>query len=148
VVLSLELAQRVAAEHTDAFVALLTLHTPRLVYFSAATPGQASADPDANLQRLDFWVRKFEERGYSLDIISTAKARNSMLAPADAKSFVRCWWLPKNLLVFAPAAAEPQQQTNQDNQESLQAEAEAWAASFPNADSEVSAWCIVYGEYV
>lgn len=60
---SLEVAEHIAAEHADQFVANLVSHSSGLVLFSAAPPGQGG-EHHINEQPYDYWRRKFAGHGF------------------------------------------------------------------------------------
>jgi SAM-dependent methyltransferase len=59
-----EVAEHISAAHADALVEMLVGFAPRVV-FTAATPGQGGTD-HVNEQPHEYWIEKFEHRGYPL----------------------------------------------------------------------------------
>eukprot|EP00978_Attheya_sp_CCMP212_P020676 scaffold59443_cov67-Attheya_sp.AAC.1 len=99
-----EVAEHLAPEHADRFVALLTKHKPKLVFFGAATEFQDRGQNPTHVNENSFayWVAKFKEVGYALDLVKSATLRHQLLADETLqKRFARAWWWPKNMLVFA-----------------------------------------------
>ena len=96
-----------------AFVEMLTAHSPRLVFFGAATVRQdsqlvngrwVSMNPThVNEQPFAYWVERFAAAGYALDAARAARLRVALFAdPGYQKALQTCraWWYAKNLLVF------------------------------------------------
>jgi hypothetical protein len=102
-----EVAEYLAPEHADTFVALLTQHKPKLVFFGAATEFQARGQnpTHVNENSFSYWIAKFKESGYALDLTRTGVLRLRLLNDKMLqKRFDRAWWWPKNVLVFASLA--------------------------------------------
>lgn len=59
---SLEVAEHIAPDRADQFIATLTAHAD-IVLFSAATPGQGG-EHHVNEQPPEYWRRKFQARGF------------------------------------------------------------------------------------
>lgn len=59
-----EVAEHIAAEYANRLVDMLIGFAPRVV-FTAATPGQGGTD-HVNEQPHEYWMEKFEERGYPI----------------------------------------------------------------------------------
>jgi len=59
---SLEVAEHIDQKYSDIFIDSLCRHSD-LILFSAAQPGQPGIN-HINCQNLDFWIKKFEKRGY------------------------------------------------------------------------------------
>ena len=105
VVTTFEVAEHIRPEEAGHFVELLTLHHPRLVFFGAATPFQdRGKNPShVNENTFEFWIEKFDSRGYHVDWTKTAKAKHALMTlPNRGFSHMTAWWYPKNLLIFAP----------------------------------------------
>ncbi len=97
--LSIEVAEHLRPEAADTFVRTLAGFSDTLV-FTAATPGQGSADiGHINEQPHEYWIRKFEQQGFALDAEETEQIRQEM----EAAEVI--WWVPKNLMVFKKAKA-------------------------------------------
>lgn len=60
---SLEVAEHIAAEHADTFVANLVRHSNGLILFSAAPPGQGG-EFHINEQPYDYWRERFARHGF------------------------------------------------------------------------------------
>lgn len=73
VVVSLEVAEHLPARTADAFVASLAAAAPHIV-FSAATPGQGGRG-HINEQPHEYWIAKFNSRGFALDAATTENVR-------------------------------------------------------------------------
>ena len=103
IVTSFETAEHIDAANAATFVRNLTIHQPALVIFGAATPFQdLGRNPThVNEQSFGYWIERFDEAGYSLDIPTTVTMRDQMFT--NRTSFGRTWWYPKNLLVFFPS---------------------------------------------
>jgi hypothetical protein len=103
-VCTFEVAEHLAPEYADHFVALLTKHKPKLVFFGAATEFQDRGQNPTHVNENSFayWIAKFKEFGYALDLAKSATLRHQLLIDETlAKRFGRAWWWPKNMLVFA-----------------------------------------------
>jgi SAM-dependent methyltransferase len=89
-VISVEVAEHLAADRAATFVANLVAHGD-LVLFSAAIPNQGGAH-HVNEQWPDYWARLFDEAGYDcFDII-----RPEIWADDSVD-----WWYAQNSLVYA-----------------------------------------------
>lgn len=101
--ISLEVAEHVAAEFAEVFVDNLTGAAGRIL-FSAAIPGQGGHH-HINEQAPDYWISKFERRGYKcFDIVRPIIWEDRRI----------CWWYRQNILIFL--------------HEGLQAETESFSA--------------------
>jgi SAM-dependent methyltransferase len=87
---SLEVAEHLSPARADGFVEDLTRLSDR-VLFSAAVPGQGGYG-HVNEQPHDYWIRRFEERGYA---VTTVLQRRF----ADDETVAS--WYRDNLLLFA-----------------------------------------------
>ena len=101
-VASFETAEHLPEASADHFVATLLQHSPGLVLFGAATVYQdLGRNPThVNEQPFGYWIRRFEGRGYDLDVATTVTLKNRMFESIDV--FARAWWYPKNVLAFVP----------------------------------------------
>eukprot|EP00941_MAST-03F_sp_MAST-3F-sp1_P000830 g830.t1 len=104
-VTSFEVAEHLEPSAAEHFVGLLTMHTPKLIFFGAATPFQDRGKNPSHINEntFEYWIEHFATRGYRVDWSKTAKARHKLLALEDPnfrKSMRRTWWYPKNLLIF------------------------------------------------
>lgn len=106
IVTTFEVAEHIQPEKAAYFVELLTLHTPKLIFFGAATPWQDQGNNPShvNEQPFQFWIDHFANRGYHVDWASTASAKIKLLSlqdPLEMQAMIQAWWYPKNLLIFA-----------------------------------------------
>jgi hypothetical protein len=62
---SLEVAEHLEPNHSEAFVACLASHAERFVLFSAAPPGQGG-EFHINERPYEFWRALFEQRGFAM----------------------------------------------------------------------------------
>jgi len=95
-VMSLEVAEHLPAECSDAFVDALTRLGP-LVVFSAAIPHQGGVG-HMNEQWPEYWIRLFAERRF--DVVD-------WLRPRVWDNDLVDWWYAQNVLVFVDQSAEP-----------------------------------------
>lgn len=65
VAICFEVAEHLSAEFADPLVSLLVRFAP-LVIFTAAVPGQGGGADHINEQPHEYWIAKFEQRGYRL----------------------------------------------------------------------------------
>ena len=92
-----EVAEHLTAALGDKLVNYLCgFNSP--VVFSAAQPGQ-SGTGHVNEQSPTYWVRRFEEHGFSLEPLLTDKMRFSFRASNAAL------WFQRNVIVMIPSAA-------------------------------------------
>jgi SAM-dependent methyltransferase len=70
VVTCFEVAEHLSPACADPLVALLTALGP-VVIFTAATPGQGGGADHINEQPHEYWIEKFEQKGYRLDRVLT-----------------------------------------------------------------------------
>lgn len=87
-----EVAEHVSAACADSLVDMLARLAPHVV-FTAATPGQGGVD-HVNEQPHEYWVAKFEQRGYSLLDEITLQWREEW----PQKDVVDCY--SRNVMVF------------------------------------------------
>lgn len=91
---SLEVAEHIDARMADVFVDNLCRHSAVIV-FSAAVPGQGG-EMHVNEQPLEYWRRKFRDRGYhAFDCIRPRIANDRAIEP----------WYRYNCLVYANESA-------------------------------------------
>jgi hypothetical protein len=115
-----EVAEHLAPEHADRFVALLTQYKPKLVFFGAATEFQDRGQNPTHVNENSFayWIAKFKESGYALDLTKSATLRHELLGDKTLqKRFNRAWWWPKNVLVFASLAHTSQAALDAERQQ-------------------------------
>lgn len=92
--LCLEVAEHLPLESSDVLVETL-VGLSDIVIFTAATPGQGSLEiGHINEQPHQFWIEKFQDKGFILDKRLTEKIREEM----HEKKVI--WWIPKNLMIF------------------------------------------------
>jgi SAM-dependent methyltransferase len=92
--ISLEVAEHVAPDCAQTFVANLVSLAP-LVLFSAAVPGQGGVE-HVNEQWPNYWTAIFRQHGYRvLDLLRPLIWNDASIA----------WWYRQNLLLFASEAA-------------------------------------------
>jgi SAM-dependent methyltransferase len=90
---STEVAEHLPAKYADRLVDVLT-QAGRTVLFTAATPGQGGTD-HVNEQPHEYWIEKFQRRGYNLDSALTIRWREAWKAAGVAS------WYWQNLMVFS-----------------------------------------------
>lgn len=101
VVTTFEVGEHIRPEKASHFVELLTVHSPKLVVFGAATVFQDRGLNPTHLNEntFDYWIEKFYKQGYVVDWLKTAHTRFMLLQqPAMGAT----WWYPKNILLFRP----------------------------------------------
>ena len=106
-VCSFETGEHIDARYTKQYVQLLTQSKPGMIIFGAATLYQdCGLNPThVNEQPFSYWINKFQDEQYKLDILLTVQIRNSMFS--NAQVFSNAWWYPKNILVFKPDQSVP-----------------------------------------
>jgi SAM-dependent methyltransferase len=92
VVVSMEVGQQLRENSTDRYVDLLC-HTADIVIFSSGTPGQGDRDP-RNEKPHQYWIEKFEKRGYQFEEALSLKWRKEWEAQTTAP------WFYRNVLIF------------------------------------------------
>jgi SAM-dependent methyltransferase len=92
-----EVAEHVAAEFADPLVNQLIQFAPRVI-FTAATPGQGGGADHVNEQPHEYWITKFEQRGYHLLPDITEEWRNRWQRSEVAGFYA------KNIMVFEKSA--------------------------------------------
>ena len=88
-VISLEVAEHIPAESAENFVDTLVNLGP-VILFSAAIPGQGGED-HFNEQWPEYWVAKFEKRGYTVVDCLRRKIWNNKNVE---------WWYAQNIMFF------------------------------------------------
>lgn len=91
-VVSTEVAEHLPEACADAFVDLLCQISDQVI-FTAATPGQGG-DDHVNEQPHTYWIEKFGQRGYLLDVETTEKWKQEW-SHKDVAS-----WYRANLMIF------------------------------------------------
>eukprot|EP00586_Coscinodiscus_wailesii_P011105 CAMPEP_0172492952 /NCGR_PEP_ID=MMETSP1066-20121228/24249_1 /TAXON_ID=671091 /ORGANISM="Coscinodiscus wailesii, Strain CCMP2513" /LENGTH=321 /DNA_ID=CAMNT_0013262853 /DNA_START=185 /DNA_END=1150 /DNA_ORIENTATION=- len=106
-VTSFEVAEHLRPEKAEHFVLLLTMHHPKLIFFSAATPFQdRGINPShVNENTFQYWIDRFASQDYHVDWVKTAFAKHQLVTHDDKKTVMTSWWYPKNLLIFSPKQA-------------------------------------------
>jgi SAM-dependent methyltransferase len=87
-----EVAEHVAERCADSLVDLLTSFAP-VVFFTAAVPGQGGLD-HINEQPHEYWIEKFQKKGYQLLLDVTDKWRREWSSKDVAKFY------SMNIMVF------------------------------------------------
>lgn len=95
-VLSLEVGEHLPAELADRYLSYIALAEPRVVYFSAAQPGQGG-EGHINCQRRAYWCERFLRFGYWLDPDATDEWLEYV------RSGPHMGWLARNGLVLRPS---------------------------------------------
>jgi hypothetical protein len=70
IVLSLEVGEHIPENEAHRYTHFIMERSPDLIYFSAARPGQGG-NGHINLQNKAYWIEKFFNKGYWLDIDAT-----------------------------------------------------------------------------
>jgi SAM-dependent methyltransferase len=86
-VVSTEVAEHLAESSADRYVDLLTTLAP-IVIVTAAVPGSRGKD-HVNEQPNEYWIAKFEERGFAYDFELTMRMRDEWRADGVAETFFR-----------------------------------------------------------
>ena len=112
--MSIEVAEHIPQEFSDALVDNLVDNTINVIIFTAAPPGQGGTG-HINCQPKEFWIEKFEKKGWILSIKETEAIKNKMIPirsfpPRDINekiSFYQenqkslCWkWVHDNLMIY------------------------------------------------
>jgi 2-polyprenyl-3-methyl-5-hydroxy-6-metoxy-1,4-benzoquinol methylase len=112
-VTSFEVAEHLPEDRANHFVYLLTMHGPDVVVFGAATIDQdGPRNPThVNENSFDYWIEKFENSRYLVDLAATAILRHRLVAAVvtnpEFKKYTKDALLyPKNLLVFVKESSE------------------------------------------
>ena len=98
VVICIEVAEHLPAKSADQLVDSIG-SLGNTVVFSAASPGQGGRD-HVNEQPPEYWIERFEQLGFRLQIRETALVRMRLANEAAS------WWLSRNLMVLK-RVAEP-----------------------------------------
>jgi SAM-dependent methyltransferase len=87
--MSLEVAEHISAEHAETYLNSLVTLAP-VILFSASIPFQEGLN-HVNEQWPDYWVKHFEERGYTvIDCLRSRIWRDSNIE----------WWYAQNTMLF------------------------------------------------
>jgi hypothetical protein len=89
-----EVAEHLGQREGNRLVRVIAASAVKWVFFTAATPGQGGHH-HVNEQPHEYWRRKFERNGMSLDNIKTHMARRILGERMPAMN-----WIPKNVMVF------------------------------------------------
>jgi hypothetical protein len=89
-----EVAEHVGQREGNRLVRVIAASAVKWVFFTAATPGQGGHH-HVNEQPHEYWRRKFERNGMSLDNIKTHMARRILGERMPAMN-----WIPKNAMIF------------------------------------------------
>lgn len=93
-----EVAEHVAEEFANPLVDILTGLSKRIV-FTAAVPGQGGGADHINEQPHEYWIAKFEERGYQHQVELSDEWRKSW----PDRNVAGCYY--KNIMVFVKPEA-------------------------------------------
>ena len=88
-VLCVEVAEHLSPRHDDLLIDSVARHARDLIVFSAAEPGQPGRG-HINCQPIDYWLRKWAERGWSAQLIDSLGMR----------SLATLAWFRRNLVVL------------------------------------------------
>jgi len=101
IVLSFEVAEHLEEQFSSTFIEYLTVHEPKLIFFTAATPLQdfGQNPSHVNENTFEYWIDKFQQNNYIVDWPKTIYTRHMITIQ---KSFHHVWWYGKNMLIFAP----------------------------------------------
>lgn len=92
--LCFEVAEHLPLESSESLVETL-IGLSDIIIFTAATPGQGSLEiGHINEQPHEFWIEKFQKKGFKLDKKLTEEIREEM----QKKEVI--WWISKNLMIF------------------------------------------------
>lgn len=92
--LSIEVAEHLPPEAADTFVNTL-VNLSDTIIFTAAIPGQADRElGHINEQPHEYWIEKFEVRGFVFNKELSAQLRQEM------KERGVIWWIVNNLMIF------------------------------------------------
>jgi SAM-dependent methyltransferase len=89
-----EVAEHLEARYADVLIDTICSNSAGLVFFTAATPGQVGQG-HVNEQPHDYWIGKFEQRGFRLDATSTLSLRHDLSKRINTIS-----WFTDNTLIF------------------------------------------------
>ena len=106
-VTSFEVASSIMPDKVAQFVQLLTVHNPRLVFFTASTPGTDHGNGPAHLnqQPFEYWINIFAEHGYHVDWATTAQFKLALMSLGrgdEGVAMAKSWWYAKHMLIFSP----------------------------------------------
>lgn len=106
VVICIDFAQYVHPSLHGSFACDLVQARPRMVVFASATEGEGELRPPLHAKfvgeaKFSFWIDHFQRCNYSLDTVSTVRARNYAMAALGEEEDL--WYFAKNVLFFYPA---------------------------------------------
>lgn len=93
VILSLEVGEHIPEHLSWRYIRFIAAHTPGMVVFSAAAPGQGG-DGHINCQNKSYWAHRFERYGYEYDPMATHDIRNYM------SQGYHLGWFAQNVMIF------------------------------------------------
>ena len=110
IVVCLDVAQYILSAQLSSFVRLLVGKAPRTVMFSSASPGEGDTRglpmPYPSELTVTEWQHVFLQHGYVVDVMSTIRARNSLVTAFTASGSLALIWYAKNTLVFHQQPSE------------------------------------------
>lgn len=98
-VISTEVAEHLPKKASRTFVQNLTSNASKKIVFTAARPGQWG-DGHINCQPKDFWIRLFEEQGWSYDSNATERFMETVEQTSDIVRTLP--WMIRNFMLFVP----------------------------------------------
>jgi SAM-dependent methyltransferase len=96
-----EVAEHLEPCFAEALVGTICRHATRLVYFTAAVPGQGGLS-HLNEQPHSYWQQKFSRRGFRLLAKETGSLREAL-----AGRIQNIWWFAQNSMVFERSRSRP-----------------------------------------
>lgn len=87
-----EVAEHIEEKYADTLIDNICNASNGLIFFSAATPGHGG-HLHINEQEHEYWINKFQKRGFIPDEEITIKMRVDL-------SIISIWWFPANLIMF------------------------------------------------
>ena len=94
VAMCMEVAEHIDFKFSDILVENIVSTNAKTILFTAAPPGQDGTN-HINLQPPEFWIRKFIDKGYALDLFKSGKFKKDM----NSKLLHTPWYL-NNFMVF------------------------------------------------
>jgi hypothetical protein len=93
--LCIEVAEHIPERNADDLMRFLLRHTKHWLIFSAAVPGQGGVG-HVNCQPRDYWITKFEKRGWVVDLVETCAMVETMACG------YHLGWFVNNAMVLRP----------------------------------------------
>lgn len=93
-VICTEVAEHIEAQYADVLTDSLCRAARNTIFFSAAKAGRGG-HLHVNEQEASYWIRKFKDRGFALDLETTKDIRWQLANRTNAT-----WWFVTNSLVF------------------------------------------------